>query len=167
MKSIEHKDEQSEDENGFGYSNKPAAALSKEFITMYINGQVFGIPVVLVQDVLKPQKIARIPMAPPAVAGSLNLRGRIVTALDLRVCLGLPPRLPTEHPMSIVVENKGEAYNFLIDKVGEVLFLSNENLEPNPSTMEPNIKEFSMGVYRLEENLLIILDAVKILEKMT
>ena len=89
-----------------------------EYVTMTIAGQWFGIPVLSVQDVLGPQNIAMIPLAPPEVAGSLNLRGRIVTAIDPRVRLGLPKREEDATVMSVVVEHQGELYSLLIDQYG-------------------------------------------------
>src|SRR5271165_3855095 len=95
-----------------------------DFVTMFIEGQMFGIPVLMVQDVLGPQKITRIPLAPPEVAGSLNLRGRIVTAIDVRMRLQLPQRAPDAGAgMSVVVDMKGELYSLKVDQVGEVLSL--------------------------------------------
>src|SRR5271168_2781875 len=95
-----------------------------DFVSVTILDQMFGIPVLQVQDVLGPQRITRIPLAPAEVAGSLNLRGRIVTAIDLRTRLGLPKRAAGEKSMSVVVDQDGEAYSLLVDNVGEVLSLS-------------------------------------------
>src|SRR5271165_5037882 len=95
----------------------------EDFVTMFIEGQMFGIPVLVVQDVLGPQRITRIPLAPPEVAGSLNLRGRIVTAIDVRLCLGLEKRPADVQGMSVVVDHGGEFYSLIVDNVGEVLTL--------------------------------------------
>src|SRR3546814_3480216 len=100
-----------------------AAGDTQDYVTMTIAGQLFGIPVLTVQDILGPQKITRIPLAPPEVAGSLNLRGRIVTAMDVRLRLGLAPRAEGEPAMSGVVDQRGESYSLLVDSVGEVLSL--------------------------------------------
>lgn len=136
----------------------------EEFVTMFIQGQMFGIPVLMVQDVLGPQKITRIPLAPPEVAGSLNLRGRIVTAIDVRLRLQLPRRSEAEGDgMSVVVELKGELYSLRVDSVGEVLSLPAAKFEPNPPTLDPLWREFSSGIYRLENTLLVILDVPKLL----
>ena len=84
---------------------------SSDFVTMFVAGQMFGIPVLQVQDVLGEQKITRVPLAPKEVAGSLNLRGRIVTAFDVRTRLGLPPRDKSATNMSVVVDHGGEFYS--------------------------------------------------------
>src|SRR6185437_15053511 len=105
---------------------------NREFVSITVAGQLFGIPVLQVQDVLGPQRITRIPLAPPEVAGSLNLRGRIVTAIDLRTRLRLPPLAEGKSGMSIVVDYGGELYSVMVDAVGEVLSLSDETAERNP-----------------------------------
>ncbi len=137
----------------------------QDFVTMFIEGQMFGIPVLMVQDVLGPQKITRIPLAPPEVAGSLNLRGRIVTAIDVRLRLRLPRRMEVKNGgMSVVVDMKGELYSLRVDSVGEVLSLSAARFERNPPTLDPLWREYSDGIYRLEGKLLVILDVPRLLD---
>ena len=137
---------------------------TREYVTMTIAGQLFGIQVLRVQDVLGPQKITRVPLAPREVAGALNLRGRIVTAIDLRLRLDLPPRPEDDPGMSIVVEHNGELYSLMIDSVGEVLSLPAEAFERNPPTLDPRWREVSSGVYRLDEKLLIELEVESLLD---
>jgi purine-binding chemotaxis protein CheW len=136
----------------------------EDFVTMFIEGQMFGIPVLVVQDVLGPQKITRIPLAPPEVAGSLNLRGRIVTAIDVRMRLRLPRKKEAGEGMSVVVDMKGELYSLRVDQVGEVLSLAAAKFERNPPTLDPLWREFSTGIYRLEGKLLVILDVPRLLD---
>lgn len=135
-----------------------------QFVTMTIAGQLFGIPVLTVQDVLGPQKITRVPLSPPEVAGSLNLRGRVVTALDMRKRLSLPKREENSESMSIVVEHGGELYSLIIDEVGEVLSLSNNIHERNPGTLDPRWREVAAGVYRLDKELMVVLDVNRVLD---
>ena len=136
-----------------------------DFVTMFIEGQLFGIPVLVVQDVLGPQKITRIPLAPPEVAGSLNLRGRIVTAIDVRMRLRLPQKkADMGEGMSVVVDMKGELYSLRVDQVGEVLSLPAAKFERNPPTLDPLWREFSTGIYRLDEKLLVVLDVPRLLD---
>ncbi len=134
-----------------------------EYVTLTIGGQWFGIPVLSVQDVLGPQNIAMIPLAPPEVAGSLNLRGRIVTAIDPRVRLGLPKREENEAVMSVVVEHLGELYSLLIDQVGEVLKLPSNRFEHNPASLDPRWRDISTGIYRLDDRLVIVIDIERLL----
>ncbi|HRC26589.1 MAG TPA: chemotaxis protein CheW [Alphaproteobacteria bacterium] len=144
----------------------PSAASdrSSDYLTIVIAGQMFGIPVLQIQDVLGPQKVTRIPLAPPEVAGSLNLRGRIVTAIDVRRRLGLDAAEDGKsRNMSVVVEQEGELYSLVIDRVGDVLTLYQKDFEANPPTLDPVWRTVSLGVYRLERELLVILDVARLL----
>lgn len=137
---------------------------SSDFVTVRLAGQLMGIPVLAVHDVLASHKITPIPLAPHAVAGVLNLRGRIVTAIDLRARLGLPARGEHEQSMSIVVDHDGEPYSLLIDSVGEVLSLSGVNFERNPVTLDPRWQEVSSGIYRLDGELLVVVDVERLVD---
>mgnify|MGYP003394144389 FL=1 len=141
----------------------PFAGQSSDLVTMSIAGQIFGIPVLQVQDVLKPLKITRIPLAPPEIAGSLNLRGRIVTVISVRARLGLPPLEQDKANMSIVVDYKSELYSLLVDHVGEVMNLPAADFEHNPATLDKRWREVAQGVYRLEQNLMVVLDVARLL----
>ncbi len=239
----------------------------EDFVTFFINDQMFGIPVLKVQDILTPDRIAPIPLAPPEVRGSINLRGRIVTVIDVRVCLGLEkhsldkeaapagngsgqpeggsrPALEDSGPadnharpaqeespdeasrpadegngaadaegasadtgaaagaagngstdtgerpatdgnppaggarpmvgtdtgaaggqgMCVTVEHQNELYTLLVDRVGDVISLSDELYEGNPSTLDPVWREYALGVYRLESALMVVLDVGRLLD---
>ncbi|MBP0492016.1 chemotaxis protein CheW [Pararoseomonas indoligenes] len=141
-------------------------------LTLTVAGQLCGVPVLGVRDILGPQTITPIPLAPPEVAGGLNLRGRIVTAVDLRRRLGLAPREPgAPFPMSVVVEGGGELYALLADSVGEVLALPDAGLAPNPPTLDPLWREVCAGVHQHAAaaepggtRLLIMLDVERVLD---
>ena len=139
---------------------KPAE--THDFLTMSIGGQMFGMPVMEIQDVLGPQRITRIPLMPPQVAGALNLRGRIVTAIDARSRLGLPRRPAGSREMSVVVEHRGELYSIIVDEVGEVLAL--QQVQPNPPTLSPNWRSISSGIVRLQHDLLVVVDIARLLD---
>ncbi len=149
--------------------NLPAMAHAdiEQFVSINIGEQTFGIPVMLVHDVLGPQRITPIPLAPSEVAGSLNLRGRIVTAIHVRRRLGLDPLPPKEQTMSIVVEHHGELYSLIVDSVGEVLNLDAADFEAHPPTMSPRVREVSAGIYRLSDSLLVVLDVSNLLDFVT
>jgi len=141
---------------------KPVRA-DQDYLSFTIGNQMFGVPVLKVQDVLNTRALARIPLAPKEVAGSLNLRGRIVTAIDMRRRLDLADAAQGERHMSIVVDHQGELYSLVVDGVGEVLQLTAEAFEPNPATLNASWKDLSLGVFQLRENLLIILDVERLL----
>jgi len=134
------------------------------FVTLTVADQLCGIPVLGVRDILGEQTITRIPLAPPEIAGSLNLRGRIVTAIDLRCRLKLPPPPAGTHRMSVVAEQAGELYALLVDQVSEVMSLKASAFERNPPTLPPTWARFSNGVYRLQERLLVVLDVGRLLD---
>jgi purine-binding chemotaxis protein CheW len=132
-------------------------------VTLTVAGQLCGVPVLSVRDVLGEQTITRIPLAPPEVAGSLNLRGRIVTAIDLRRRLRLPPAPPGTPRMSVVAEQGGELYALLVDQVSEVLTLRSGQFEPAPPTLPQAWAGFADGIYRLPAGLLVVLDVARLL----
>ena len=139
-------------------------AAAEMVLTLTVAGQLCGVPVLAVRDILAAQAITRVPLAPPEVAGSLNLRGRIVTAIDLRRRLGLAPREPgSAPPMSVVVEQGGELYSLLSDGVGEVVALPPEGFAGNPPTLDSVWRDVSRGVHRRGDGLLIMLDVDRIL----
>ncbi len=140
--------------------------ISHDFLTIMIGDQIFGIPILQVQDVLGKQKITKIPLAPNGIAGSLNLRGRIVTAIDVRICLGMPPleKRTDAEEMSVVVEYQNELFSLMIDKVGDVLTLSMKDYESNPSTLDPQWRNICQGIYRLKDRLLVLLNVPRLLD---
>jgi purine-binding chemotaxis protein CheW len=146
---------------------RPDAAMTTEdnqvLVTLTVGDQLCGIPVLAVRDILGEQVITRIPLAPPEIAGSLNLRGRIVTAIDLRRRLRLPPAAPGQARMSVVAEQGGELYALLVDQVSEVLSLNAGLFERNPPTLEKSWAEFSTGIFRLDGRLLVVLDVSRLL----
>ncbi len=141
-----------------------ASGETEEFVTFTIAGQLFGIPVLQIQDVLSSYQITPIPLAPPEIKGSLNLRGRVVTAVDVRLRLGLSARPREAESMSIVAENEGELYSLMVDSVGEVLALSQSAYERNLPTLDAKFRAFSDGIYRLDKELLVVLDVNRLLD---
>jgi purine-binding chemotaxis protein CheW len=135
-----------------------------EYVTAMIGGQLFGLPISRVQDVFMPERLTRVPLASSDVAGVLNLRGRIVTAIDMRARLGLPKREGDKPPMAVGVELRGESYGLLIDSVGEVLKLPDAGREANPINLDPRMAKMAAGIHRLDSQLLVILDVDRVLE---
>lgn len=137
--------------------------IQSEYLTIYLGTQMFGIPVLKVQDVLGSQNITFIPLAPSEITGSLNLRGRIVTAIDMRSFLGIEEEDTSTKKMSVVLENGGELFSLQIGKVGDVIALEADKFESNPPTMDQKWKDISSGIYRMDGRLLVILDVDKLL----
>ena len=133
------------------------------YVTMRVDGQLFGIPVTNVRDVLRQQKVTPVPMSAPEIAGSLNLRGRIVTVIDLRRRLNLSERAEDQKSMFVVVEYKGELYSLMVDNVGEVMTVPDASLEKSPSNLGTSWKEVTTGIYKLADELLVIMDVQKVL----
>ncbi len=136
---------------------------SKDFLTFVIADQRFGIPILQVQDVLGEQRVTHIPLAPAEVAGSLNLRGRIVTAINMRNRLGINAVQDAEANMSVVVEHENELYSLIIDEIDDVMTLRNRDFEPTPATLDSGWRDIASGVYRLKDELLVVLDVPKFL----
>lgn len=134
-----------------------------EYVTAMIGGQLFGLPIVRVQDVFIPERLTRVPLAPPEIAGILNLRGRIVTLIDMRRRFGLGERRG-DACMAIGVESRTESYGLLIDSVGEVLKLDDAEREPNPINLDQRLARVSAGIHRLDGQLLIVVDVDRVLD---
>lgn len=137
-----------------------------QYVTIYISDQLFGLPISRVHDVFVPESMTRVPLSRPEVAGVLNLRGRIVTAIDMRRRLGLKPLQDVQNLMAIGIEFKEESYGLIIDSVGEVLDLSESSKESVPSNLDPRWAEIAAGVHRLDNNLMVILDVDRVLGDM-
>jgi purine-binding chemotaxis protein CheW len=135
-----------------------------EFVTLTTAGQMFGLPIGRVQDVFKPAHTTRVPLAGAEIAGVLNLRGRIVTIIDMRSRLDLQRREDGGAPMAIGIEAKGESFGLLVDAVGEVLKLPDAEREPNPINLDRKLAAVSAGVYRLDGQLLVVLDIDRVLD---
>lgn len=137
---------------------------SLDYVTFRIADQLFGLPVNRVQDIINHTRTTKIPLAPPEIAGALNLRGRIVTAMDVRCRLGMARADEEISPMSIVVDLDGELYSLIVDEVGEVLSLNTADLEKNPPTLDSRVRDFSNGIYRLQEELLVSLEVERLFD---
>ncbi len=139
------------------------SALPQQFVTFRIGAHWLGLSVLRVQEVLTPQRIARVPLAPPEVEGFLNLRGQIVAAVCLRTRLGLPRRDPGAPHMHVVVQEDGELFALLVDEVGDVLELDEAAIAPPPPTLDASWARASTGLVRREHDLLTILSASELL----
>ncbi len=135
-----------------------------EFVTAWIAGQLFGLPITRVHDVFEAERITRVPLARPEISGVLNLRGRVVTALDIRRRLGLPPKEDATKQMAIGIDHGGEAYGLLVDSMGEVLKLSADAMDAVPINLQRDWAAISAGVYRLEDRIMVVFDVDRVLD---
>ncbi len=151
--------------NGSNHSFREGGDRSlREYVTAVIGGQLVGMPIGRVQDVFLPERTTRVPLAPAEIAGVLNLRGRIVTLIDLRERLGLPPREDDGVSMAVGIEVRGESYGLLVDSVGEVHELDDSAREPNPMNLDPRLARVSAGIHRLDGELLMLIDVESVLD---
>lgn len=130
----------------------------KQYCTFYVAGQYFGLEVLKVQEVIRYQEMTRVPLAPPVVRGLINLRGQIVTAIDLRRRLELKERPANQLPLNVVVHTDDGAVSLLVDEIGDVLEVSEKLFEPPPETLQGNARQLIRGAYKLPDRLLLILD---------
>lgn len=144
--------------NAATLKSEPMPQSFRQFVTLRLSDQLFGIPVLSVQDVMRRQTIAPVPLSPTVVAGSLNVRGRIVTAIDMRCLMGLGPYPNPEKMMMLVAEHQHELYALMVDAVGDVLSLPSKQFEKVPSNLDQGWRALATGVFKLEEELLVILD---------
>ena len=135
-----------------------------EYVTAVVGGELIGLPILRVQDVFVPEGVTRVPLAPAEIAGVINLRGRIVTLIDLRCRFGMPPRSEGASAMAIGVESGGESYGLMIDNIGEVLRRTEADREPNPIYLDPRRARMSSGIHRLEGRLLMVIDVERVLD---
>jgi purine-binding chemotaxis protein CheW len=135
-----------------------------EYVTAMIGGQLFGLPISRVQDVFKPEGLTRVPLAAPEIAGLLNLRGRIVTVVDMRRRLDFEAHEGGGAPLAVGIEHRGESYGLLIDEIGEVLKLSAASREDNPVNLVHRLARVSAGVHRLDGRLVVVLDVDRVLD---
>ncbi len=130
-----------------------------EYCAFILNGLLFGVPIADVQEVLRYQVITYVPRAPKSVSGLINLRGRITTAVDLRARLSLPAREEGIDPMNVVVRSRdGEVVSLLVDRIDDIIRVSEEKFEAAPDTLSTRVKQLVGGAYKLENRLLLTLD---------
>jgi purine-binding chemotaxis protein CheW len=136
-----------------------------QYCTFHVESLFLGIDVQQVQEVIRYQKMTRVPLAPATICGLINLRGQIVTAVDLRCRLGLPLRENGDLPMNVVVRDGDTNVSLLVDRIGDVLQVDDELYEPPPLTVTPQLRNLIRGAYKLPGQLLLVLDTARILEE--
>ena len=140
-------------------------ATEKQFVLARVGRQLLGVNVMMVRDALGACPITPLPLAPPAIAGSLNLRGHIVTAFDLHYALGIETsRSHSQRPGLVIQWKDDRLYDLLVDETTEVLTMPQDDFEPNPPHLGENWQKYSLGIYRLEKELMVVLDVDALLD---
>ncbi|GAA1133454.1 chemotaxis protein CheW [Nocardioides aquiterrae] len=132
--------------------------MSSRMVTFTLDGRLYGVDVDAVQEVLRGQTRTRIPLAPGTLAGLINLRGQVLSAVDLRVQLDLPARETDTEPMLVVIRVAGEPVALMVDTIGAVVDVDVDQFEPPPDTLSGTSRELLLGAYKLEGELLLALD---------
>jgi len=131
---------------------------ARQLTTFTVDGLLFGVEVHRVQEVIRCQEMTTVPLAVEGVAGLINLRGEVVTAIDMRTQLGLAPRADGEMPMNVVVRVDDESVSLLVDAIGDVANVTSEQFEEPPETMTGVAAALTLGAYKLDDRLLLALD---------
>ena len=136
---------------------------SRQLCTFYLADQLFGIDVMNVQEVVRQQEMTSVPLAPKDVVGLINLRGRIVTAIDLRARLEMEPREDGGESQNVIVHGTSdtEVVSLVVDEIGDVLQVEGDIFEKVPDTLPPAFRELIIGAYKMETNLILLLDVDK------
>jgi purine-binding chemotaxis protein CheW len=138
-------------------------ATTAQYCTFTLDGLYFGVDVLKVQEVIRYQEMTRIPGAPAVVSGLINLRGQLVTALDLRQRLQLQQRPDGQLPMNVVVRTEEGATSLLVDEIGDVIELDDSTHERPPETIDAVTRDVVRGVHKLEGRLLLVLDIERLI----
>ncbi len=132
-----------------------------QYCTFYLDGLLFGVELKGVQEVIHSLDMTQVPLAPSVVSGLINLRGQIVTAVDLRRRLELKPAPPESHVMNVVVRSEDGAVSLLVDEIGDVVEVEDSTFEPPPQTLRGNVRAMILGVHKLNDRLMHVLDTEK------
>ncbi len=136
-------------------------AQALQFCTFYLDNLLFGVELRGVQEVIRNLDVTRVPLAPPVVTGLVNLRGQIITAVDLRRQLEFPPRPEDATPMNVVVRSDDGAVSLMVDNIGDVIEVEESTFEPPPETLKGKVRSMILGVHKLNDRLMHVLDIPK------
>jgi purine-binding chemotaxis protein CheW len=136
-------------------------AHTSQFCTFYLDRLLFGVELKGVQEVIRSLEMTKVPLAPPVVSGLINLRGQIVTAVDLRRRLELEPRPPGRSAMNVVVRSEDGAVSLLVDEIGDVIEVDETSFEPPPGTLRGSVRSMIVGIHKLNGRLMHVLDIEK------
>jgi purine-binding chemotaxis protein CheW len=135
----------------------------RQLCTFFVDGELYGLPIDQILEVLTDRPLTGVPLAPPTVAGLINLRGQIVVAVDMRRRLELTPRADDRQSMNVVVRHQDNVVSLLVDEIGDVISVAEDCFEEPPETLEGVVRNLIHGAYKLEDRLLLLLDAEEVL----
>lgn len=130
---------------------------TRQFCTFYLDQFMFGVELEKVQEVIRHLELTKIPLAPDVISGLMNLRGQIVTGIDLRRRLDLPARPGDQQPMNVVIRSAEGAVSLLVDDIGDVVEVNEDSFEKPPETLQGRVREVIVGVHKLDKNLMHVL----------
>jgi purine-binding chemotaxis protein CheW len=140
-------------------------ATTKQFCTFFLDDHIFGVDAHMVQEVIRYQEMTQVPLTPPSVFGLINLRGQIVTAIDMRTRLGYPDRPSDKLPMNVVIRSDDGAVSLLVDRIGDVTDVSSDLHETLPDTFRGPIRAFVDGTYKLDQQLLLVINTTEVVRE--
>jgi purine-binding chemotaxis protein CheW len=136
----------------------------KQFCTFFVNNLLFGVEVMDVEEIMSQHNVKPVPLAPQTIAGLVNHRGQIVTAINMRQRLGFPKAGAEQRSMMLIARSREETFGLLVDRIGDVCSVNHEDFEPTPETVTPEAKELILGAYKLPHHLLMPLSLAKVAE---
>jgi purine-binding chemotaxis protein CheW len=136
----------------------------RTLVTFLVAGQRLGVPAVCLRHILVPERIARVPGAPAAVRGRIDLRGRTATVVDMRARLGLPVRGDAKLGMGVTVEHRSGLYTLLVDRIGDIVCPRAHTGDDDPSILDFAWRDVTSGVHRLDDGLVAALDLDRLLD---
>jgi purine-binding chemotaxis protein CheW len=137
---------------------------TRQFCTFFLDQYLFGVQLEKVQEVIRSLELTEIPLAPDVISGLMNLRGQIVTGIDLRRRLDLPARPADNQPMNVVIRSADGAVSLLVDDIGDVVEVNEDSFERPPETLQGKVREVIVGVHKLEKQLMHVLNTEKACE---
>jgi purine-binding chemotaxis protein CheW len=140
---------------------------TRQFCTFFLDEYLFGVELEKVQEVIRYLEVTEIPLAPDVISGLMNLRGQIVTGIDLRRRLDLPPRRGDRQPMNVVIRSADGGVSLLVDDIGDVVEVNEDSFERPPETLRGKVREVIVGVHKLENNLMHVLNTDRACETAT